>query len=87
MLMYVAVQHGDVAVSDEPFGTLAESGEVELVYDAGSAVAATCAKDGADGWVVELLLEGKGTDIVGTGKLVVGVEEMIGEHDFELPRA
>ena len=44
----MAVEDGDVAISDNPFGVLLEKGEVETVNDADGAVAATCAEDGAD---------------------------------------
>ena len=81
----MAVQYGDVAVANNPFGALDEVGEVELVDDSGSAIAAACTKDGAYGGVVELLLEGEGSDVVRTGKLVVGVEKVLGKHDIELP--
>lgn len=81
----VAVECGDVAVADNPFWVLAEAGEVEAVDDADSAIAAAGAEDGADGGVVELLLEGEGAGVVVAGKLVVGVKKMFGEHHFELP--
>ena len=82
----MAVEHSDVAVADKPFGVLAEAGEVEAVDDADSAVAAAGAENGADGGVVELLLEGEGTGSVVAGKLVVGVEKVVGQHHVELPR-
>ena len=86
MAVDVAVEDGDVAVADNPFGVLAEAGEVEAVDDADGAVAATGAEDGADGGVVELLLKGTGTDGIVAGKLVVGVEKVVGQHYVELPR-
>ena len=82
----VAVEDGDVAVANEPFGVLAEAGEVEAVDDADGAVAATSAEDGAEGGVVELLLEGEGAGGVVAGKLVVGIEKVVGQHHVELPR-
>ena len=81
----VAVECGDVAVADNPFGVFAEAGEVEEVDDADGAVAPTGAEDGADGGVVELLLKGEGAGVVVAGELVVGVEKILGEHHFELP--
>ena len=53
----VAVEGGDVRKAGHPFRTLSEAGEVELVDDAGGAVAAAGAEDGPDSRVVELLLE------------------------------
>ena len=56
-----------------------------MVDDADGAVAAAGADDGADGGVVELLLEGEGAGVVVAGELVVVVEKVFGEHHFELP--
>ena len=82
----VAVEDGDVAVADNPFGVLAEVGEIEAVDDADGAVAATGAEDGTYSGVVQLLLEGEGAGGVVAGKLVVGIEKVVGQHHVELPR-
>ena len=87
MAVYVAVQHGDVAVADNPFGFLAEALEVQPVDDAHGAVAAAGAEDGADVGVVELLLQHRGTHVVAAGKLAVAVEQVVGQHHFQLPGA
>ena len=65
---------------------MAEAGEVETVDDADGAVAATGAEDGADSGVVQLPLEGEGAGRVVAGKLVVGVEKVVGQHHVKLPR-
>jgi len=83
----VAMEDGDVAITYNPFGMLAKAREVEAVDDADGAVAATCAEDGMDGGVVELLLKGTGTGGVVASKLVVDVVKVVRKHHFELPRA
>ena len=85
--VYMAMEHGDVAVAHHPFRTLSEACEIKAVNYADGAVAAPCTEDGTDCGIVQLLLEGEGTDSIIAGKLVVGVEKVGRQHYVELPRA
>ena len=85
VLLYVAVEYGDVAVSYNPFGVLGKVGEVEVVDDADGSVTAADTEYGFDFGVVEQLLHQGGADVVGAGELVVGVIEVVGHDGLKPP--
>jgi hypothetical protein len=81
----VAVQHRDVGKAGNPLRLLLKTGKVQLVDDAGRAVAPAGAEDGPDAGVVELLLEVTAAQVVAARKLVVGLGNAFTQHHFQAP--
>ena len=86
MARYVAVQHGDIAVSDNPFGMLGEAAEIQPVDDAHRAVAAAHAEDGLQLRIVEQRLHQGRAVAVAASHLVVSGIETFGHHHLQPPR-
>ena len=55
--MNMAEQDGDIAEPDDPFGISDQRGEIQLIDYVDGPIAATGAKDGADGSIVEHFLK------------------------------
>ena len=79
------MQHGDITITDNPFGVLQEFSEIKPVNDPDGAVASAGTDDRTDGTVVEHLLEIGLALLIGAGKLIEGREKMITKHYFQPP--
>lgn len=75
MLVDVAVEDGDVAETDNPFGALDEGGKVQLVDDSDGSVASFGAKNSANVAAVEDILQEIAPVGVATRELVLTVEQ------------
>ena len=82
----MAVQGGDVAVTDDPFGVTPEGGAIDSVEDADGAVAAARTKDGVDAVVVDVALQQGGAMGVVASHLVVFAVESRFDNGLQLPR-
>jgi hypothetical protein len=71
--MDMAVQHGDIAVADNPFGMLRERGKVESVDNPHGSIAPSATQNGRNTIVIEESLQEGGTMAIGTGQLTKGV--------------
>jgi hypothetical protein len=67
------VQEGNVAVADDPFGSLSKAREVDPVNDAAEAISPTATEDGCYFRVVELLLQVVEPGFIAAGKIIVRV--------------
>ena len=83
----MAMQHCDIAISHNPFGVVCKAREVQAVHNAHRAVPPASTHNGLHLWGIEQLLNHSGTRVVIAGKLVAGVEQVVGQHHFKPPRA
>jgi hypothetical protein len=67
----MGVKDGDIAVANDPFGRLPESGEIDTVDDAAEAIAAAAAEDRPDARVVQRRLQIGQAFVIVAGEVVV----------------
>jgi hypothetical protein len=84
--MYVAVQHGDIAVSDNPFRLFGKMGEVEPIDDAYSSVTTTATKYCTDIGVVKQSLHQAGTMGVASSQLSFALVKTLRNNYLQSPR-
>ena len=82
----VAMDSRNITVAHYPFGTGSITSEIEPVYYAYRAVAATGAKDSLDTIVIEQSLKQVSAMPVAPCKLVFSLEEPLGQKNLQAPR-